>query len=150
MDLVLYNFMITQHGKLNLKLFLQLGIAIVMIFFATNIFAIQHIALKDMVASITNQYESLGKMVVAIAYLSGLGFVFSSIYKFKQHKDNPTQIPIGGPLALLAVGILLMFMPGFIKPAGKSMFGSNADLNQIAGGFTGESAKYLPGGSEGQ
>lgn len=117
--------------------------------FAGSAFAIPHVALKDMVASIIGQYQALGKLIVAISYLMGFGFVFSSIYKFKQHKDNPTQIPIGAALSLLGVGILLMFLPGFITPAGKSMFGSSADLNQTAGGFTGEAAKWLPGGQQG-
>lgn len=136
--------------KFNKLLFL-LSVAVGFSFFVENVFAIQHVALKDMVASITSQYQSLGMLIMAIAYLSGLGFVFSSIYKFKQHKDNPTQIPIGGPLALLAVGILLMFLPGFIRPAGRSMFGTTSDsqLDQMAGGFTGAAAKDLPGGADG-
>lgn len=133
-----------RHYKIILGL-LSVG---ALFLFTESALALQHVALKDMVASITSQYQAVGKLIVAISYLMGFGFVFSSIYKFKQHKDNPTQIPIGGALALLGVGILMMFLPGFIAPAGKSMFGPGANLNQTAGGFSGEAAKYLPGGQD--
>ena len=51
--------------------------------------------------------------------LAGLGFGIAAIFKFKQHKDNPTQVPIGTPFALLAISVLLVFFPAIYKPAGQ-------------------------------
>ena len=37
----------------------------------------------------------------------------TAIFKFKQHKDNPTQVPVGTPVAMLAISAALVFLPGF-------------------------------------
>ena len=79
-----------------------------------------------------------GKLIIGLGYLSGVGFGIASIYKFKQYKDNPTQIPIGTPFALLLVSILMVTMPGLINVTTSSIFGSD-NPNQGA-------CEGLPGG----
>lgn len=92
--------------------------------------------------TITGSFTNLGKMMVGVAYLAGFGFAIAAIFKFKQHKDNPTQIPIGTPIALLVIGIVLIFLPGIIK-----IGGGTAGLKE-GGGFTGEGVKVVPGGDK--
>jgi len=41
------------------------------------------------------------------------------------------------------VGVILIFLPGIIAPAGQTLLG--ADANTSAGGFTGNAATTLPG-----
>ena len=53
------------------------------------------LTLGKMASSITGSFTSLTKLITAGSYLAGLGFSIGAIMKFKQHKDNPTQIPIG-------------------------------------------------------
>lgn len=94
---------------------------------------------------ITESFSGIGKLMIAVAYLAGIGFVLASIFKFKQHKDNPTQIPLGTPLALLVIGIVLIFLPMIFEPAGTSIFGAGAQH----GGFGGEGLTKIPGGNTG-
>jgi len=61
--------------------------------------------------SVTSSYGGLAKVVTASSYAAGLGFSAASILKFKQHKDNPTQIPVGTPAALAAVAAGLLYAP---------------------------------------
>ncbi len=116
-------------------------------FFATDVLA-QGGSSSDTIgtiaARITQSFTSLGQLILAIAFVGGLGFTMAAIFKFKQHKDNPTQIPLGTPIAMLAIGIVLMFLPGIITPAGTTLFGSNAQSS--AGGLTGQAGlATLPG-----
>lgn len=53
--------------------------------------------------------------MVAISYLAGAGFIVAAIFKFKAHKDNPTQVTVGTPVMLLFVGVALLFFPEIIK-----------------------------------
>lgn len=96
--------------------------------------------------NITGSFQNLGKLMAATSYLAGFGFAIAGVFKFKQHKDNPTQIPMGTPIALLAVGIILIFLPGIIKPAGTTIFGG--DPTKSAGGFLGGGAADMPGGDK--
>lgn len=75
-------------------------------------------------SGLTASFEAIGKLITGGSYVAGLGFVLGSIMKFKQHKDNPTQIPIGTPIALLFVGCALLFLPSLLKVVGGSMFGT--------------------------
>ena len=75
-----------------------------------------------MASSITESFESLAKLITAGSYLAGLGFSIGAIMKFKQHKDTPTQIPIGTPIALVFISAALLFLPSILGVAGATMF----------------------------
>lgn len=97
--------------------------------------------------NITQSFTAIGHLMIAVAYLAGIGFAIAAIFKFKQHKDNPTQIPMGTPIALLVIGVFLVFIANFFTPAGATLFGST---NVKAGGFQGQGASVLPGDQGGQ
>ena len=101
----------------------------------------------DMSEHLTSSFRQIGQLMIGVAYVAGIGFGISSIFKFKQHKDNPTQIPIGTPFALLGVSVMLVFLPGLYAPAGETVFGSGSEL--AAGGFEGGGALHMPGSDYG-
>ena len=101
--------------------------------------------LGTLAGNVTGNFEDIGELMTGVAYLAGLGFGISAVFKFKQHKDNPTQIPIGTPFALLAVSVVLVFLPGLYEPAGATIYGTSYDSDTTAGGFTGSGATNLPG-----
>jgi intracellular multiplication protein IcmD len=84
--------------------------------------------------NVTGSFEELGKLILGLAFLAGIGFVMAAIFKFKQHKDAPHQTPLGTPVAMLVIGVVLVFMTNLIAPAGSTIFGTSAK----GGGFTGE------------
>ncbi len=47
--------------------------------------------------NVTSNLASIAKLVTAGSYVAGIALVVGAIVKFKAHKDNPTQIPIGTP-----------------------------------------------------
>jgi intracellular multiplication protein IcmD len=81
------------------------------------------LTLGGMASSITKSFTSLAKLITAGSYLAGLGFSIGAIMKFKQHKDNPTQIPIGTPIALVFISAALLFLPTILGVTGQTMFG---------------------------
>ncbi|MFT4058646.1 MAG: type IV secretion protein IcmD [Legionella sp.] len=78
----------------------------------------------SMASSIYGSFTNLTKLITAGSYLAGLGFSIGAIMKFKQHKDNPTQIPIGTPIALVFIAAALLFLPTILGITGATMFGS--------------------------
>lgn len=89
--------------------------------------------LGDMALTITYSFYGLSKLITAGAYMAGMGFVMASMLKFKAHKDNPTQIPIGTPIALLFVGSALIFLPHIFVIAGETVFGDTSGAAGIYG-----------------
>jgi intracellular multiplication protein IcmD len=106
-------------------------------------FATTDPTLGTLANNVTTSFESIGKLMIAAAYIGGFGLTVAAIFKFKQHKDNPTQIPIGTPIALLVIGIILVFLPGLFGTAGTTVFGSEKE----AGGFTGGGVNKISGGN---
>ena len=75
----------------------------------------------------TNSFEPFVGMIIGIAFLCGVGFGVASIFKFKQHKDNPQQNTIGTPITMLVLSVALVFLPGFYHPMGRTLFGKDYD-----------------------
>ena len=98
--------------------------------------------LGTLATNVADSFNQIGNMMIGLAYVAGIGFGISAIFKFKQHKDNPTQIPISTPFALLGVSVLLVFLPSLYAPAGSTVFGSSGGTG---GGFTGGGSSTLPG-----
>jgi intracellular multiplication protein IcmD len=124
-------------NKINLTKLVAMvcALALTPVFAATTI--------GTLASNVVGSFAAIGALMTGVAYLAGLGFGISAVFKFKQHKDNPTQIPIGTPFALLAVSVILIFLPALYAPAGQTVFKSTSG----AGGFEGEGASTLPGGS---
>ena len=70
--------------------------------------------LGEMAESITSSFTNLSKLITAGSYIAGLAFSIGAIMKFKQHKDNPTQIPVGTPIALIFIAAALLFLPSIL------------------------------------
>ncbi len=86
-----------------------------------------------MASQITSSFASVTKLITAMSYLAGLGFAVGSIIKFKAHKDNAAQVPIGQPIGLLLVAAALLFLPSILNVVGQTMFGGG----QTTAGTTG-------------
>lgn len=130
----------------NVKLGLMLLGLTVLIFFVTSGYAVEQKTLGETAKFVTGSFEAVVKLIVAAAYIAGLGFAVGAVMKFKQHKDNPTQIPIGTPIALLFVAAALIFLPTLIGVTQATIFEGGA----TAGGATGSGAELIPGGKAGQ
>ena len=82
------------------------------------------LTLGSMAAKVTETFAQIGLLITSGSYIAGLAFSVGAIMKFKQHKDNPTQIPIGTPISLVLIAASLLFMPTLLKTVGSTMFGS--------------------------
>jgi intracellular multiplication protein IcmD len=82
---------------------------------------------------VTSNIAAIARLITAASYVAGMAFVVGAIVKFKAHKDNPTQIPIGTPIALLFVGAALIFAPTVFKVSGGTLFGASGTVAGVSG-----------------
>ena len=68
-----------------------------------------------------------GTLIMGGAYIAGIVMFISAVFKFKQYKDNSTQIPIGTTFALFGLSIVLIFLPGLYMMTGYTLFGADPD-----------------------
>ena len=68
-----------------------------------------------MATNITSSFDQVAQLITAESYIIGSAFAAASILKFKSHEDNPTEIPIGTPIALVAVAAALLFLPTILS-----------------------------------
>jgi intracellular multiplication protein IcmD len=99
---------------------------------ATDVFAAAT-DIGSMASSIISNFGALAQLITAGSYLAGLGFSVGAIMKFKQHKDNPTQIPIGTPIALVFIAAALLFLPSLLAMTGFTMFGTTPSIGGVTG-----------------
>ena len=84
-------------------------------------------------AQVTSNVASIARLITAASYVAGMAFAVGAIVKFKADKDNPTQIPIGTPIALLFVGAALIFIPSVFRVGGATLFGSSGSVAGVSG-----------------
>lgn len=94
-------------------------------------------------SNVTSNVGNMARLVTAASYVAGMAFAVGAIVKFKAHKDNPTQIPIGTPIALLFVGAALIFVPSVFTVSGKTLFG-NSGFVAGPSGIASFGTKYKP------
>lgn len=97
----------------------------------TAAFAISGVG--SVAASVTGNLANVAKLITAASYVAGMAFAVGAVVKFKAHKDNPTQIPIGTPIALLFVGAALIFIPTVFKVSGSTLFGGSGTVAGVSG-----------------
>lgn len=85
---------------------------------------------------VAGNLSAVADLIGQIAFVAGLLFFVSAVFKFKQHKDNPTQVPVGTPLTMLVISAALMFMGNFITPLGETLFSDNKGPGLSGGGFS--------------
>ena len=90
-------------------------------------------SIGGMASQINASFANLAKLITSGSYVAGLGFAVGAIMKFKQHKDNPTQIPVGTPIALVFIAAALLFLPTILSIAGGTMFGSGGETGGVGG-----------------
>ena len=92
-----------------------------------------NVGIGGVAAKVASNLAQIAKLITAGSYVAGMAFVVGAIVKFKAHKDNPTQIPIGTPIALLFVGAALIFAPTVFKVSGQTLFGQSGEVSGISG-----------------
>lgn len=90
---------------------------------ASNVTLVTHPDIGSVSKNITDSFSSLAKFLTGGSYLIGLAFAISAIIKFKQHKDNPAQIPIGIPISIGLIAGVFLFLPSMLNAIGFSIFG---------------------------
>lgn len=98
---------------------------------AGTVFAVSGIG--GVASSVTGNLANIAKLITAGSYVAGFGFAVGAIVKFKAHKEQPTQIPISQPIALLFVAAALIFIPSVFKSTGMTLFGSTSGVGKVSG-----------------
>jgi intracellular multiplication protein IcmD len=112
---------------------MQLTSLALLVMGAETALASSSLTLGGMASSITGSFTSLTKLVTAGSYLAGLGFSIGAIMKFKQHKDNPTNIPVGTPIAMTFIAAALLFLPSILGVTGSTLFGGSGETSGPTG-----------------
>ena len=89
--------------------------------------------LGGMASAVTGSFTQITQLITGGSYLAGLAFSIAAIMKFKQHKDNPTQIPVGTPVALVFIAASFLFLPSILTVAGYTMFGTKGEVSSPKG-----------------
>ncbi len=118
-------------NKINLVKVVKVILTLGLVSLGTAVLAAK--SAGQVASEVVSSFGSLAKLVTAGAYLGGLGFSVGAILKFKQHKDNPTQVPIGTPISLVFIAAALLFLPSILGVAGQTIFGADAKTAGASG-----------------
>lgn len=102
-------------------------------FTVATAYAATNLSIGGVASQVTQSMSDLAKLITASAYVAGFGFAVGAVLKFKAHKDNPTQIPVGTPIALIFIAAALIFLPAIFGVAEQTMFGASVSPGGVSG-----------------
>jgi intracellular multiplication protein IcmD len=85
----------------------------------------------EMAKLITGSFANIAQLITAGSYIAGIGFSLGAVMKFKAHKDNPTQVQIGTPIAMTFIAAALLFFPTILTMTGESIFGTTTTAGAL-------------------
>lgn len=84
----------------------------------------QETTLGTLAENVQSNLSAVELVMISLCYIGGIGFAGAAIMKFKQYKDNPQQVQLGQPIALVFIAAALIWLPQLIKTAGMTIFGT--------------------------
>ena len=90
----------------------------ILIFGASMVLADGDMTLSASLAAVASLYTQIAAIFTGAAYVAGLMLFVGAIFKFRQHREAPQQVPIGQPLTLFGLSVLAVFLPGFLDLTG--------------------------------
>lgn len=88
--------------------------------------------------NIARQVPTLEAFVVAVAYVSGIGFIIGAIVKLKTVAQNSSSMMqregVNGPLVHILIGTVLIYFAGFVNVGTETIFGADVAYAYSAGG----------------
>lgn len=108
------------------KVIIRLLIVAAGILCATTVMAAapSQLTLTNINTRISHGIGGVVQIMQDIALVAGIGFIFSSFFKFHQHRQQPTQVPLSQGVTLLVIGAALAIFPHLLSTASQGMFGT--------------------------
>lgn len=106
-------------------------LALVCATIGTAAFAVSGVG--SVAAQVKTNVGDIAKLVTAAAYVAGMAFAITGVVKFKQCKDQPTQHPIGVPIAYMFIGSGLIFAPSVFSVSGYTLFAGSGQVGTVSG-----------------
>lgn len=89
--------------------------------------------LKVVFDNLRDNFSSIITLVFSLSVVAGLAFAVLSAFKFKQFKDNPTQITIGQPISLLLLAGVMLWLPYIINVIGNTLGAPSSEQATVHG-----------------
>lgn len=93
---------------------------------------------SNWIYNIAAQVPNLRALVVAIAFVSGIGFVIGAIMKLKVVAQSSSSMmqreSVTGPLVHFLIGVVLIYFAGFVNVGAQTVFGANVAYEYASGG----------------
>jgi len=104
----------------RLATFVSTGVGVWLI--SSQVTYAQDSSLGGLAQNILGPFSAMGKIMMAVCIVGGVGFILGSVVQYKAHRENPTQVRISTPLLLLILGIALVSLPFLGKYSSSSLF----------------------------
>ncbi|EKE01384.1 MAG: hypothetical protein ACD_21C00147G0003 [uncultured bacterium] len=122
-----------MYSKKAIKVAMSVGISVLSFYVTYAVAAAASTDLGAVADNVIGVLDNVVKLLTAGSYMAGFGLTVASLFKFKQHKDNPQQVQLGTCITMLLVGVALIFLPSVLSTGGATIFGAAAKKGAIGG-----------------
>lgn len=107
-------------------------------FLPVSAFAQQYPSAADMFNNFSEVSVELMDLVVAVSFVGGIVVTIIGLLKFREYSESGGRMKISVPLGIVAVGCLMVIMPGMINTATETLsLGANSGKSLLSQGSAG-------------
>lgn len=88
------------------------------------------LTIGDLAMNTAANLPPFSSMITAFAYIMGLAFIISGLFKLKRHAELPQQVPLLAPIIFITMGAFLLYLPTTVIVLRDTMF---AGTNTLTG-----------------
>ena len=124
--------MLKKSGKVFLKaLPILVGIGLIVgVSYADG----SDVTIQTISDNMKNTIGFTASIISNVALIVGIALICASFFKLKQHKDQPTQVPVSNGVTLLVIGAALTIFPVLLPTANKAAFGTDVNTGTVNAG----------------
>ena len=94
------------------------------------------VTLTSLQTNLGKTIGNVGKILVDVSLICGIGFILVAFFKFHAHKNNPQQIPLSQGISLLVIGAGLTVFPYLITGVAKASTGQSSTSTAKGGSIS--------------
>lgn len=69
------------------------------------------VSLGDVANNLLGPTRGITELMYGVSYVAGAGMLVMALMQYKAHRDNPSQVRLGTPIAFLIFGLIFIFIP---------------------------------------
>ncbi|MCD6055635.1 MAG: icmD [Gammaproteobacteria bacterium] len=104
---------------------LNIFLTLILMLLSQTCFAV---SLGDIANNLLEPTRGITQLMYGVSYVAGAGMIIMALTQYKAHRDNPSQVRLGTPIAFFIFGVVFLMIPALSQHSASSVYVSQKEI----------------------